>query len=354
MAVPSPRFALRLGGLQADTAHAAGGPSYFAVERSLDVPADGMRVWLAERGSVQPGDAAELELGDEDGTERVFTGTVAEVRPRPGGTEVFAVGTMLGLLELRTSSFYQQQSAGDVARDLIGQAGLDEGDISDGLSLPRFAVHRRLPAYPQLQALARRLGYDLFSDREGKIHFRGLGAAAGLDALGGGPGGGLGGAVGGALGAPGGGGGALAYGEHLVDARAAVRPVPGRRVVVGGESPMSGQGEDKSFWLTAADEEFEDSAGDGDEVLVTDPLARTKDMAGRFAAGYLAGLRRRTREVRLTMLGRGDLDLGDPLQSRDAPDELLNGSGYVRALRHRFGARIGFLSEAVVVAEEGG
>src|SRR5688572_19570861 len=95
-----PRFSLRLGALGADTATPAAGPSYFVVERSLAVPADGLRVWLAERAGVLPGDAAELELGDPDGMERVFTGTVAEVRPRAGGCEVFAVGTMLGLLEL--------------------------------------------------------------------------------------------------------------------------------------------------------------------------------------------------------------------------------------------------------------
>ena len=62
--------------------------------------------------------------------------------------------------------------------------------------------------------------------------------------------------------------------------------------MVGGESPMSGQGEDKSFWLTAKDTDYEDSSGDGDELLVIDPTARTKDMAGRFAAGYAAGLTR--------------------------------------------------------------
>ena len=172
-----PRFQLVLGDLAADTATPAGGPSYFAVDRSLEVPADGLRVWLAQRGSVSPGDGAVLELGDPDGLERVFTGTVAEVRPRAGGCEVFAVGTMLGLLELRMSSLYVDQSAGDVAKDLIAQAGLDAGEVQDGVTLPRFAVDRALPAFPQLRALADRLGFDLFADREGRIHFRGLGPA---------------------------------------------------------------------------------------------------------------------------------------------------------------------------------
>jgi hypothetical protein len=122
-------------------------------------------------------------------------------------------------------------------------------------------------------------------------------------------------------------------------------------VVVGGESPMSGQGEDKSFWLTAKDTDYQDSAGQGDELLVTDPLARTKDMAGRLAAGYLARLNRRRREVRVTVLGQAALDLGDDLQTLDAPDALLNGSGFVKAISHRFGPRTGFLTHAAVAVE---
>jgi hypothetical protein len=350
MAGHSPHFSLKLGSLRSDTDSPAGGPSYFAVDRSLELPADGLRVVLAERGEVVPGDVAELELGDEDGLERVFTGTVVEVRPHAAGVEVFAAGTVLSLLELRASSYYQEQTAGDIARDLIGKAGLDAGDISDGVTLPRFAVERRRSAWPQLKRLAERLGFDVFSDREGKIHFRGLGEAANLGS------GGLAGAAAGAAGAVGalaGGGGALAFGKHLIATVGSSRPALERKVVVGGESPMSGQGEDKSFWLTAKDTDFEDSAGDGEETLVLDPVARTKDLAGRFAAGYLAGLRRTRREQRVTVLGQADLDLGAPLETVDAPEALLNAKGFVKALRHRFGGGIGFLTEATLCVEGG-
>ncbi|HLL56244.1 MAG TPA: hypothetical protein VK447_21955, partial [Myxococcaceae bacterium] len=148
-----------------------------------------------------------------------------------------------------------------------------------------------------------------------------------------------------------GGGGALAFGKHLIAAGGVSRPALERKIVVGGESPMSGQGEDKSFWLTAKDTDFQDSAGDGEETLVLDPLARTKDMAGRFAAGYLAGLRRKRRELRVTVLGQADLDLGNPLEAVEAPDALLNARGFVKALRHRFGEGIGFLTEATLCVE---
>ena len=339
-----PRFTFSAGSLTADTDAPRAGPSRFVVERSLDVPVDSLRVVLAESGGVSAGDPVQLDLGDEDGLERVFTGTVAELRPRLGGCRLFCTGTMLGLVDLRVASFYQDHSAGDVVRDLAGQAALDEGEIADGLTLPRYAIERRLGAHAQLRRLAERLGFSLFADRRGKVHFRGLGAAA---QLGSGGLGGLAGAAAGALGVPGT-GGELAYGRHLLAAEASLRPPLGRRIVVGGESPMSGQGEDKSFWLTATDTDFEDSAGAGDDFLIADSAARTKDMAGRFAAGYAAAFGQRTAELRLSVPGMPALELGDAIGAGQAPEAGLNARGTVTGLRHRFGAQDGFVTDLVV------
>jgi len=352
MAGHRPRFSFTAGSLSADTDSPVGGPVRFVVERSVAVPIDSLRVMLAESAGVAAGDAVTLDLGDEDGLQRVFTGTVAELRPSLSGCSLFSTGTMLGLVELRVASFYEGRSAGDVVRDLVGQAGLDAGDISDGLTLPRYAIERRQGAHTQLRRLAERLGFALFADRQGQVHFRGLGPAAQLGS--GGLGGGLGGAASGALAGAAaalGGSGDLAFGKHLLAAQALLRPAPNRKIVVGGESPMSGQGEDKSFWLTATDSDFEDSSGSGDEWLITDAAARTKDMAGRFAAGYAAALAARSAELRLTVLGMPALDLGDDLGASDAPEAGLNARGVITGLRHRLSAREGFVTDLVIAAE---
>lgn len=349
MATLRPRFAFSAGSLRSDSDQPASAPVRFVVERDIDVAIDALRVWLGTSGGVAAGDAVTLDLGDDDGIERVFTGTVAELRPALGGCGLLCLGTMLALVELRVAASYQSQSAGDVARDLVGQAGLQAGQIDDGLTLPRYAIERRVGAHAQLRRLADRLGFSLFTDRQGQVHFRGLGAAASLGS------GGLGGALAGAAGTlgAGGGGSALAYGKHLLAAEGALRPAPGRTIVVGGESPMSGQGEDKSFWLTATDTDYEDSAGSGDELLVIDPTARTKDMAGRLAAGFAAALDRRAATLKVSVLGMPKVELGDALGASDAPESGLNASGTVTALRHRFSAREGFVSD-IVLATGGG
>ena len=74
---------------------------------------------------------------------------------------------------------------------------------------------------------------------------------------------------------------------------------------------------------------------------------------GRVAAGYLAGFQRRTRALQLSVLGMPAVELGDSLSASGAPAQGLNASGTVTALRHRFGAREGFVTDLTLAVEEG-
>jgi len=344
-----PKFSFTAGSLSANSESPSSGTWRFVVDRSLDTPIDALRVKLADCGGISPGEPVQLDLGDEDGLERVFTGSVAELRPRLHGCELYCLGTMLALVELRVSSFFQNQTAGDVVRDLLGQAGLDEGEVDDGLELPRFSVNRTVGAHAQLRRLAEKLGFSLFADRQGCVHFRGVGPAGNLGS--GGAFGSIAGAASAASELLGGGGSGFEYGKHLLAARGGLRPPLQRTVVVGGESPMSGQGDDKTFWLTATDSDFEDSVGDGEDLLIVDPSARSKDMAGRLAAGYAAQLNRSRADVFLRVLGQPALELGEDNSASNTSEDALNRSGYIKALRHRFGPSEGFVTDLVLSTE---
>jgi hypothetical protein len=109
---------------------------------------------------------------------------------------------------------------------------------------------------------------------------------------------------------------------------------------------MSRQGDTTSHWLTINDSDYRGSAGSGTpNLLVLDPAARTRDLADRFAAGHLATQQRTAHQVTITVLGRPQLDLGDSISVGDVPDGLLNGNGYVRAIRHRCSVTHGFLTD---------
>src|SRR5215213_9074304 len=340
-----PTYTLTIGSLDSSSDNPVAGPGMLVADRDMDVPADALRLRLHERAGIVVGDAVTLGLGNDGEEETVFTGAVEAVRPAIAGVAVRALGKTHDLLNLRTSTTYNNQSAGSIARDLIGQAGLSVGTVDDGPVLPRYVVDSALSGYRHLKELADRLGYELYADRDGNIMFHPLGPAANLDALGGA----LGAVAGGLLGA---GGESYAFGQQLLSAATGSRDAAWGTVEVGGESPMSGQGDTTEHWLTTNDADYRGSAGDtGPALLVRDPVARTKDLADRFAAGRLAVAARKAREASITVLGRPQVDLGHTISVADVPDETVNGSGYVRAIRHRFGDDAGFLTEMRVSLE---
>jgi phage protein D len=116
---------------------------------------------------------------------------------------------------------------------------------------------------------------------------------------------------------------------------------------------MSSQGDRTSYWLSAGENQNHGkSGGGGSSLLVIDPAARTQDLADRFAAGYLAARARRHYQIEATVLGRPSLELGDSVQLSGAPDDSINGRGYVRAIRHRYGAAVGFTTTLRLSVEQ--
>jgi hypothetical protein len=337
-----PTFSLSLGSLRSTTANPVAGLKQLVIDRDMDIPADALTLHLLERGGVELGARVSVELGHEGAEETAFTGEVIRLRPTLTGVKIQAVGTMQALLNLHTAATFEQRTAGSIAQDFIQQAGLAAGTVDEGPTLPRYTIDSFASAFWHLKRLADRLGYELYSDREGKIQFRGLGAAANLDAVGGL----LGAAATLASGLLGGPGEGYAFGQHLLAGAVSQQQAARREILVGGESPMSGQGDTTAHWLTTQDTDYQGSAGDGSpSQLILDPVARTKDLADRFAAGQLAVINRRVHQIQITVLGRPQVDLGDMISTSQAPDDLLNGNGYIRAIRHRFSEQAGFVTD---------
>lgn len=328
-----------MGSLSSSADNPVASPKSFVIERDMDVPADGLKLQLMERGGVNLGDEVVVKLGHDGDEEAVFAGNVVALCPAIVGVEIRALGKMNALLNLRTSATYEDRTAGSIANDLVDQAGLSAGTIHEGPTLPCYAVDSRLSAFAHLKDLADRLGYELYSDRQGKIQFHALGPAVSLDAAGGG-------LLGSATSLVGGGSEGYAFGKHLLNATANRQNPAWGAIEVGGESPMSGQGETTAHWLTTKDADYRGAAGNGSpNLLVFDSVARTKDLAERFAAGRLAIVNRQAHQIQIRVMGRPQVDLGDSLTTSDVPDALINGNGYVRAIRHQFGELIGFVTD---------
>jgi hypothetical protein len=348
----APTFALTIGQLRSASDNPVAGPRQISIERDMDIAADGMRLYLMGRAGIALDDEVVIALGHDGANETVFTGNVVGLHPTIGEVQIQALGKMNALLNYRTSASFEDQNAGSIASDLIAAAGLSTGKVDAGPMLPHFTVDERASAFAHLKALADRLGYECYADRKGRIMFHALGPAAGLDAAAGV----LPAAATGALVAAGGTDGTkgYAFGRHLLQAAADRHTPAWGSITVGGESPMSGQGDTTAHWLTVNDADYRGEAGDKTPGLrVIDPVARYKDLAERFAAGLLTVAAREAHQIHISVLGRSTLDLGDDIVVSEVADELSNGTGYIRAIRHRFDPEKGFVTDLRISAVRG-
>jgi phage protein D len=319
----------------------------------MRVAADACVLELAQHVDMKLDEEISLEFGLGDELKKVFTGNVIELRPTLEGFRVRALGKLNALLNLRASAVYENQTVGSIVRDLLDKAGLTAATIDDGPTLPHFYVDHQQSGYVYAKDLADRLGYELYTTREGEVMFHALGAAAKLDSPGGALGGAAAGAAAGAVAAIAGGGeGRYQYGGQLVRAGARRRVAAWGKYEVSGESPMSAHGDKTSHFLTANGDDYRGQAGDGKPVrVVLDPVARTKDLADRFAAGRLAASSRTAHTLDATLLGRAGVELGDNVSISDVPEKTVDGGGYVQAIRHRFSEDAGFLTNLRIVTE---
>jgi phage protein D len=339
MTATHPAFQFTIGQTRITSREPFGGPMCITVERDMNIAADAVYFAIADRCGIQLDDDVSVSMGNVDATEVVFVGNVKKLDPRVDITEIRAVGKMDLLLNCRTASVYENLTVGDIANDLISQAGLQGGAVDSGPILPRYVIDKRISAFGHMKRLADSLGYELYTNRDGQVMFHALGNAAGLDAQGVD-------STAAIMGTLEGTGETYHFGQHLIEAVTSQKKPSWEQVTVGSESPMSGQGDTTAHWLTTNDTDFIGQAGnDGTAHLVFDSSARTKDLADRFAAGLLAVSARKAHEISIRILGRPGIDLGDTVSTADFNDPLSNGTGYVRSIRHHYSAENGFFTD---------
>lgn len=287
-------------------------------ETAFGVPVDACRLVLHGAGAVDaaPGDPVRVELGYTEGMETVFTGTAEAVVHRLDRVEVEAVGALAPLAAARLNLLYERETAGGIAGDVLGRLEVAKGTVEAGPELPSFALHDGASAWSHLSTLARRAGFDLWADAEGKAHFR---AAEGATHE-------------------------LTYGADLLDWRHEAVPAAVEGVEVHGESPAGqGQGDDAVSWLTRQPVKGSAGAASGRVLRVVDPAARTPQLAADFAAGWLrAGAR--VARGRATALGAPAIRPGDALRVSGLRAEAQGAEARVTGVRHRLDALGGFVT----------
>ncbi|MCC6166170.1 MAG: hypothetical protein IT329_02985 [Caldilineaceae bacterium] len=273
----------------------------------------------ARAPGVALGDPGSIELGYGDGGNvLVFTGHVDAVRTHlAGATRITLVNSSATLARRRIDQSYQQQSAGAIVNDLIGQCGVAAGDVEDGSDYPFYVVDAPRTVYQHIARLAQRSGYAAWITAEDKLQFAPAAADSAVQTF--------------------------TYAQDLLAVHL-VEGAPLAGVMLTGEGAAGSQGSDAWPWLIKDAAAVQKSAGEeaGARPLV-DAALRSGDALETAAAAYLA--EQGGSAGRLIVPGTPDVTVGTAVEIAGAPQDALNGLHLVTRLRHRYDKGRGFVTE---------
>lgn len=289
--------------------------------------ADALEILMAgdsQAPTVAVGDELTVSLGYEDAeTVDVFTGAIDRIRRRIDGTVL--VGASNGgsvLARLRLNQSFEQQTAGDVVRDLAGRVEVGAGTIEDGIELAFIAVDDRRSGLVHIAELARRCGFVAAFGPDGKLGF-----------------------------APPPSGSPVKTFSYAVDVLGLevleATPELGAVTTVG-DGAAGSEGTDAWAWLIKDPGSVTGSAGSGaPERSFSDGALRSGDAASGAATAIAGASAARAKTGRLTVPGAPEVHVGALIEVSGAADSL-NGQYLVTRVRHRYEKRGGFTSELML------
>ncbi len=288
------------------------------VDLHLDTPADSARLLLRPAdwtGDLERDDPVTISLGYEDDLKPVFSGSVVSSERNLSSVRLYLLGGALKLLDLRVNEIYSDQDAGDIVSDLASKAGLQVDDVESGISFPNYFVDNSRNAYDHIKELAERCAFDVYLTPENALVFKKYDPENTHT---------------------------LEYGKNIISIEGSFEESPYDSVKAYGESPSSTKGSDTANWLTTDDVTGE--AGSGNQLEIFDPAIRDTDTAEKVAQAKLKALSY-AKFFNLKVVGSPEIRLGDGVEIKSMPDDLLNGKFKVTRVEHILSKNAGFTTK---------
>ena len=175
---------------------------------------------------ADPGAPVSVTLDAGGGAVTVFTGEAYASEATAVSQVVRAADAISTLAGFEAEQAYQDVSADFVIKDLLSQAGATAGTVSPGPDLPFYPVHAGVSALAHIQALARLMGADVYTDGSGKVQVAVPRDAGAADHR-------------------------LVFGETILALHLRRAPPAQDGVQLWGEGAASAKGKDKAHWLAA-------------------------------------------------------------------------------------------------------
>jgi len=264
------------------------------------------------------GDRLQIALGyGDDGETPLFSGTVAQVETTLSGyRRLVLTSPLLQLAQGRLNGSFEEQSAGDIIRALLGETDVTAGEISPGSQYPFYVVSDRSPLLAHINVLCQQQNWLCYCGADGSLNARTVGEKPPVRTL--------------------------AYGVDLLELRHWQRSPALAGVKVVGDGAAASKGADAWNWLTK-ETQATGEAGAGN-VVVSQGALRDNAASKSFAQSILADSERAANRVQLQTSAAPDILPGAPFDISGAPTEAANGTFVAERVVISYDQRSGFIS----------
>ena len=266
-------------------------------------------------------DVGEIKLGYEDSESTlVFTGQILSLsRTLDRSVRLTAVDGGSALAYTRQMGSYEQQTAGDIVKNLAGTVSLQTDVIEDGADFPYYVVDNGRSFHQHVAALGRKSGYIAYVSPEGKLNFKPFVAGQAVQTF--------------------------AYATDILALRVTESAPLFTQITVQGEGAAGSEGSEAWHWLMQSQAAVKGVAGSGSPISERlDPSLRSSDAAAGAANGRIEAVNWMKIAGELHVPGAPAAFPGSAIAITGAPDDALNGQCLVRWVKHTYSKRVGFIS----------
>lgn len=258
-----------------------------------------------------------ISLGESDDLNEAFSGTIDKVDKMMEIQKLIIYGNndIKKLIKLRVNETYENQSSGEVVKDLAQKANVSVGEIEDGINFPIYFVDGVRNVYEHIKILSERNGFDFYVDENNKLHFKEYTKKKVHK---------------------------FNYGENIIKNKIYKKNLKYGGVVVYGESPSSFCGYDTSSWITKREVKGSYQNEEGG-FIISDPSIKDKE-AAENAAKAKFNLLSRNIYGNLTVIGSPAVRIYDGIEIGEMENPEMNGEFVVSSIEHIIDKKEGFIT----------
>ena len=290
-----------------------------------------LRVKEDNKIQVKKNSPIKVSIGYENKLVPVFSGKIDTLSINLSHISIISLNSIFSLYNFRTDRFYENQTAGDIVKDLAKDANVKVDNISNGFTFPYYAVDSNKNAFEHIKDLAFLCGFDIYCTPEDKLVFKKYEPSTKHK---------------------------LVYGQNIINLKKLDPSNIYNSLSILGESPSSIKGSDTSHWLSKkqvkgfAESEIKDDGsgvGGGGEAAATKELhfskrfVKDEDTAKKIAEGSLKKLNSYLL-LQIEIVGNPSIFLGDAVIIQNVPLKELNGEYQIKTIEHFISKYTGYVT----------